>query len=409
MVRLLYAFLFRIAADPTESQDVGVKKIILAGVHLAIIPLILAYLFLSYFLQEFNVVWIGVGQIIWHLVFVFVFPRLHMNIQWLANAAGAGLLIFFLSYTFASGGFENSGYLLPLFGLANPLVALINLRARQSLFWLFMHITSILVVSFLQPYLPSHNLPSTVVSILLSVNSIIAAVMYFCIFIYFINQRDEAFRLLHNEQAKSEKLLLNILPKDIAARLKGGEDTIADSYESASIMFIDLVNFTPLSATSPPKEMVILLSKIFSHFDQLVEEHHVEKIDTIGDGYMVAAGLPVPREDHAEAIASLALEIRSYFKKGISLSGHSINCRIGINSGPLMAGVIGRTKFSYNVWGDTVNTASRMESHSIPGEIQISEATYALIKERFNCEARGPIDVKGKGIMHTYLLKNKME
>jgi len=215
-------------------------------------------------------------------------------------------------------------------------------------------------------------------------------------------------KLVLEEQQKSESLLLNILPKEIATRLKEGEETIADNYESASIMFVDLVNFTPISAASTPKEMVLLLSEIFSHLDQLVEENNAEKIETIGDSYMVAAGLPVPREDHAQVIVSLALTIQAYFEAGVMIHGQPINCRIGINSGPLMAGVIGRKKISYHVWGDTVNTASRMESHGIPGQIQISENTHQLIKEKFNCEPRGEINVKGKGIMQTYLLKKSL-
>jgi class 3 adenylate cyclase len=154
--------------------------------------------------------------------------------------------------------------------------------------------------------------------------------------------------------------------------------------------------------------MILLLSELFSHFDELVEKHNAEKIETIGDSYMVAVGLPIQRDDHAQAIASLALDIQTYLEKGVVINGQTINCRIGINSGPVMAGVIERKKISYNVWGDTVNTASRMESHGIPGQIQISETTYELIKEDFRCEPRGLIDVKGKGPMQTYLLKNKL-
>jgi adenylate cyclase len=149
------------------------------------------------------------------------------------------------------------------------------------------------------------------------------------------------------------------------------------------------------------------LSKIFINFDQFVEQHHAEKIETVGDSYMVAVGLPVVCENHAQVIASLALDIQAYIDSGILFHKKAINIRIGINSGPAMAGVIERKKISYHVWGDTVNTASRMESHGIPGQIQISENTYDLIRETFLCEPRGIIDVKGKGPMKTYLLKGR--
>ncbi len=218
---------------------------------------------------------------------------------------------------------------------------------------------------------------------------------------------NRAERNLVVERELSERLLHNILPVPIADRLKDGEETIADSFESATILFFDLVNFTPLSAASTPREIVTLLSGIFAHLDELVEQYHAEKIDTMGDGYMAAAGLPVRNAEHAHIIADLALAIQAYFAKGVLLHDQPIDFRIGINSGPLMAGVIGKKMISYTVWGDTVNTASRMESHGLPGQIQLSETTLALIQEHFVCEPRGMIEVKGKGLMQTYLLKNR--
>jgi class 3 adenylate cyclase len=219
---------------------------------------------------------------------------------------------------------------------------------------------------------------------------------------------NRAERNLALEHARSERLLNNILPVSIAQRLKDGEEAIADGYESATIMFFDLVNFTPLSASTTPAEMADLLTDIFSHLDQLVEHHQAEKINTMGDGYMAAAGLPVPSGQHGQIIAGLALDIQAYFEQGVTIHGKQIDFRIGINSGPLMAGVIGHKKISYTVWGDTVNTASRMESQGLPGQIQISESTYELIRNSFLCEPRGAIEVKGKGQMQTYLLKKRL-
>lgn len=209
---------------------------------------------------------------------------------------------------------------------------------------------------------------------------------------------------LDTERAESERLLLNILPEPVAQRLKTEPGIIADRYESASVLFADIVGFTPLSETLTAEEMVEWLNEVYSEFDALVQKHGVEKIRTIGDGYMVAAGVPFLREDHAAAITRLALDIKVYFEALPPVHGHTTNFRIGINSGPLVGGVIGTHKFQYDLWGDAVNTAARMESHGVPGRIQITAATRELIKDQFSCEARGPIEVKGKGEMETWFV-----
>jgi class 3 adenylate cyclase len=209
---------------------------------------------------------------------------------------------------------------------------------------------------------------------------------------------------LDAERAESERLLLNILPEPVAQRLKTEPGIIADRYDSASVLFADIVGFTPLSETLTAEEMVEWLNEVYSAFDALVQKHGVEKIRTIGDGYMVAAGVPFPRKDHAAAITRLALDIRAYFEELPPVHGHATNFRIGINSGPLVGGVIGTHKFQYDLWGDAVNTAARMESHGVPGRIQITAATHELVKDQFSCEARGPIEVKGKGEMETWFV-----
>jgi guanylate cyclase len=221
---------------------------------------------------------------------------------------------------------------------------------------------------------------------------------------YFLRQREEAYRLLQIEEEKSERLLLNILPKEIAAVLKNEERTIADHFDEASILFADLVDFTPLTAELSPVEMVELLNEVFSHFDMLVEKHGLEKIRTIGDNYMAVAGVPRPRSDHAQAVARAALEMKDYIQNRPAKNGKPIQFRIGINSGPLVGGVIGRNKFVYDVWGDAVNVASRMESQGVAGRIQITPATYRLIQSDYVCERRGRILVKGKGELETWFL-----
>jgi adenylate cyclase len=214
---------------------------------------------------------------------------------------------------------------------------------------------------------------------------------------------------LDEERSESERLLLNILPGAIAQRLKTEPGIIADRFDSVSVLFSDIVGFTPLSETLSARQMVEWLNEVYSVFDTLVQDHDVEKIRTIGDGYMVVAGVPFPRDDHAAALARLALDMKAHFATLPPVSGQRVNFRIGINSGPVVGGVIGTHKFQYDIWGDTVNTASRMESHGVPGRIHISTTTYELINQEFICKPRGTIDVKGKGEMETWFVERPSE
>jgi class 3 adenylate cyclase len=209
---------------------------------------------------------------------------------------------------------------------------------------------------------------------------------------------------LDEERAESDRLLLNILPAPIAEQLKAQRGVIAEKFESASVLFSDIVGFTALSDTMPAEDLVEWLNAVYSEIDRLVQVHDVEKIRTIGDGYMVAAGVPSPRADHAAALTELAFDMRSHFVSLPPIGGKQVNFRIGISSGPLVAGVIGTHKFQYDIWGDTVNTAARMESLGVPGRIHISDATHELIKDNFDCELRGQIEVKGKGLMTTWFV-----
>ncbi|MDX1301250.1 adenylate/guanylate cyclase domain-containing protein [Photobacterium sp.] len=214
---------------------------------------------------------------------------------------------------------------------------------------------------------------------------------------------------LAEEQEKSEHLLLNILPAPIAERLKHGEDTIADSFAEVSILFADIVNFTPMSAQLSAAELVGLLNEIFCEFDRLSELRGLEKIKTIGDAYMVGAGIPIPRDDHAQVVAEMALDMMEVIECFNRRHGSDLSMRIGINSGPVVAGVIGTKKFVYDIWGDAVNTASRMESQGLKGGIQVTEATHRHLRDQFVFSDRGMIGIKGKGKMHTYILKGRKE
>jgi len=210
---------------------------------------------------------------------------------------------------------------------------------------------------------------------------------------------------LEQEKKRSETLLLNILPQSIVNRMRNGETTIADRIAEATILFCDVVGFTTLSHELTADRTIDFLNQIFSAFDRLAAENEVEKIKTIGDAYMVAAGIPEPQSDHADRIVALAPRMLDAVATVAKKTGLPLQARIGIHTGPIVAGVIGTHKFVYDVWGDTVNTASRMESHSMPGRIQVSAATRAALGKEFALERRGVIEVKGKGMMETYFLK----
>lgn len=218
------------------------------------------------------------------------------------------------------------------------------------------------------------------------------------------DQEQAYLRQLQVEREKSELLLLNILPKPIAERLKQGESIIADSFVEVTVLFADIVGFTRLSTHMLATELIILLNEIFCAFDQLANYHDLEKIKTIGDAYMVVGGLPTPRSDHAEAIAEMALDIQSVIAQFKADNDKSLSMRIGVHTGPVVAGVIGKQKFSYDLWGDTVNIAHRMESHGLSGHIQVTATTYERLRDKYLFEERGMIEVKGKGKMMTYFL-----
>ncbi|MBT3927892.1 MAG: adenylate/guanylate cyclase domain-containing protein [Rhodospirillaceae bacterium] len=211
------------------------------------------------------------------------------------------------------------------------------------------------------------------------------------------------------ERSRYHDLLVRILPASIAERMRAGEQHIADRFDEASVLFVDIVGFTRLSARLKPEEIVALLEKVFAAFDELVEKHGLEKIKTIGDAYLVAAGLPVPRADHAEAIADFALDLQQTAHGLNSPDGNTMEIRIGFHSGPLIAGVIGESRFLYDMWGDTVNVASRMESLGMPGKIQVSDEAHDILAGKYAFEPRGTIEVKGRGEMQTWWLSGRRE
>jgi adenylate cyclase len=302
------------------------------------------------------------------------------------------------------GGFIPSGGV-ALWGILAPLGALVFLPVGRAVRWFVAFVIVFLVTGIAGEILfRNADFPTWFNSTMLALNIVGVGAIAFTLLASFAGQRNRALAALRGEQDRSERLLTNILPRSIAERLKADHQTIADHFDSASVVFADVVDFTPFAQEHSPAEVVGILDRLFSGFDTLVERHGLEKIKTIGDCYMAAAGVPDPVPDHAHRAALLALDMREAVAASAAGDGSELELRIGINSGPLIAGVIGSKRFLYDLWGDAVNTASRMEAQSTPGEIQITRETYDLLKDEFVCRRRGKIHVKGKGEMETWYL-----
>jgi len=301
--------------------------------------------------------------------------------------------------TVALGGLVPSSGVI-LWSFLAPLGAAVFDRPRQAWKW-FGAFGALLVVTIPLSELvrpDGAELPTGAVLAFAALNIGAVCLVTFAVVVAFARQRELA-------RHRVESLLLDILPEEIAQRLQIEPQTIADHFDEASVLFADVVDFTPLSSRLHAKEVVELLDRLFGSFDELADRYGVEKIKTIGDCYMVAAGVPRPRPDHALALVRMALEMHDCAAECLTGDGgRNLQLRIGISSGPLVAGVIGRKRFLYDLWGDTVNMASRMESHGIPGAIQITRPTWELVRDDFVTEPQGLVEVKGKGEVETWRL-----
>lgn len=329
-----------------------------------------------------------------------VFLTIHARTRSFRGLRLAGLLMmltlpFLLQWSL--GGFANSS-MVSLWALTAPLAAMFYSGPRYALPWfagfVALCLISVAIDSKLAASAP--DIPEGVRIAFFGLDLLAVSTTVFLLLQYFVRARDR-------ERARSERLLLNVLPEPIAARLKRSGDVIADAHPAATVLFADLVGFTPLAGRIPPEELVVMLDDIFTRWDTLADIHRVEKIKTIGDSYMVVGGVPSPLPSHVAAIAELALDMIPALAQ-CEREGLALDARIGIDTGPLVAGVIGRSKFSYDLWGDTVNTASRMESSGEAGCIHVSERVREALGDRFDFTARGELQIKGKGAMRTYFL-----
>jgi adenylate cyclase len=390
--------LAELGSSPADSEDVRLRKRVLnlsSALMAALAPVwVITYATLGIWLAAaIPLLYIGAS-----VVFVLLHARTGRHRAFRISQLSA-MLVLPMALMWALGGFSNSS-VVGLWSLTAPLGAVFFSGARVAIPWFAAFAGLVLLSALLDPALAASapEIPEGVRVAFFALNLIAVSATVFVLLQYFVRAREA-------EQERSERLLLNVLPAATAQRLKHSPGVIADGYESATVLFADIVEFTPFAERAEPEALVRVLDRIFTGWDELATRFGLEKIKTIGDAYMAAAGVPEPRPDHAEAAARMALEMRA----GVTLPAHEgsapLAVRIGIDSGPVVAGVIGRSKFIYDLWGDTVNTASRMESSGLPGQIQVTERVRAQLEPGFSFQPRGSIEVKGKGPMRTYLLE----
>ena len=318
-------------------------------------------------------------------------PRIHITQITLIAA-----LPFALQWTL--GGFQQ-GSIVALWAFAAPLLALVVYGTSAGTRWFILFVAATVISGFFEPTLRDavEPLPGRVQTAFFVLNIAAPLTAVLVTFAYFVRQRDAA-------NARTEDLLLHILPDPIVQRLKSGEHQIADRHEHATVLFADIVGFTAFSDITPPEHIVALLGRAFVELDDLAAHHGLEKIKTLGDGYLAVAGVTRPRPDHALAATAMALEVEPTLVRELADQWPQIRLRVGLATGPVMAGVIGTERFSFDVWGDTVNTASRMASLADPGCVQVTEETRAVVGDRYRVERRDAVQVKGKGLMTTYVV-----
>src|SRR5215207_8876026 len=387
-----------IGADPRETADERFRRRLLVGVSLIILPFGFVWGCLYWAIGEHGVALTPWAYAAGSMISLAVFARTR-NFAFLRTAQQILILVAPAAGTVMLGGLDESSSVI-LWSLFAPLGAVAFDRPARAWPWFAAFVATILVALALSEVVrpDGADLPDGFVRTFDVLNIVVVSLVAMLLLVTFARGRAAA-------QARVEGLLLNVLPAEVAQRLQSDPNSIADHFDDASILFADVVDFTPLSNRLDARELVGLLDRLFTSFDELVDRYGVEKIKTIGDCYMVAAGVPTQRPDHAQALAGLALEMRECAKSCLpDGTDHDLRLRIGISSGPVVAGVIGRRRFLYDLWGDTVNMASRMESHGTPDTIQITRTTFELLRGDFVIEPVGLVDVKGKGAVETWRL-----
>ena len=385
-----------IGANPRDTVDERFRKRLLVAVAVIILPIGFLWGCLYWAFGEEPVALTPWGYVAGSTLSLAIFARTR-NFASLRTAQLLLILVAPALGTVMLGGLRESSAVI-LWSLLAPLGAVALDRPGRGWPWFAAFVATILLALGLAEVVrpDGADLPDGFVRTFDVLNIVVVSFVAMLLLVTFARGRDAA-------QARVETLLLNVLPAEVAQRLQSDPNSIADHFDDASILFADVVDFTPLAGGLDAREVVGLLDRLFTSFDELVDRHDVEKIKTIGDCYMVAAGVPTQRRDHAHALAALALEMRECAKSCLA-EDTDVRLRIGISSGPVVAGVIGRRRFLYDLWGDTVNMASRMESHGTPDEIQITRSTWQLVRDEFITEPLGRVQVKGKGEVETWRL-----
>jgi adenylate cyclase len=390
--------LLSIGADPSDSPDERFRKRLLLGVALVILPFGCLWGCLYWLVGERAVALTPWAYVAGSAISLVVFARTK-NFALLRTAQQLLILVAPFAGTVMLGGLDESSSVI-LWSLFAPLGAVAFDRPGRAWPWFGAFVATILIALALSEVVrpDGADLPEGFVRTFDVLNIAVVSLVAMLLLVTFARGRETA-------RARVETLLLNVLPADVAQRLQSDPNSIADHFDDVSILFADVVDFTPLSSRLDPRAVVGFLDRLFTGFAELVDRYGVEKIKTIGDCYMVAAGVPRQRPDHAHALAGLALEMRECAKSRLpDGAGRDLRLRIGISSGPVVAGVIGRRRFLYDLWGDTVNMASRMESHGTPDTIQITRSTFELLRDDFVIEPIGVVEVKGKGEVETWRL-----
>jgi guanylate cyclase len=388
--------LLSIGADEADSSELRFRKRLLVGISVLILPVSFLWGCIYWAIGEEAVALTPWGYTLGSILSLVLFAR-NRNFAFLRTAQLALILVAPALGMIMIGGLVDASVVV-VWSLLAPLGAVAFDRPVRAWPWFAAFVVTMVVAVGLSEVVrpDGADLPEGFVQTFIVLNIVGVSFVALLLLVTFARGRETA-------QARVEALLLNILPEEIAERLQAEPHAIADHFDEASILFADVVDFTPLASRLDARQVVELLDRLFTSFDELVDRHGIEKIKTIGDCYMVAAGVPRHRADHAQALAYLALEMRECAKTCLPADG-ALRLRIGISSGPVVAGVIGRRRFLYDLWGDTVNMASRMESHGVPDLIQITRSTWELVHDDFVTEPRGLVEVKGKGEVETWQL-----
>ena len=403
----LVGIVARLSANPDDSSDIRLQKTIVVA---SAVMMSMGGIVWGIICVAFSEPWVSAvpfGYFVISVINIIAF-RLFDRFRTFrfTHILTSLLLPFFMMV--ALGGFINSGAVV-FWSLVAPVGAVLVTGQREARLWFLAFAGVVVLGGALEPFARADNdLPSEVITVFFVLNVLAPSSLAIVVLRYFLREKDTAMRLLGVEREKSEDLLLNVLPLEIATELKENGRVVARRFDAVSVMFADIVGSTQLTVRLAPEELIDVLNRVFTRFDQITDRYGAEKIRTIGDNYMAATGVPHPSPSHATDLANMALDMMESITSINAAGNVNVQFRIGLNTGPVIAGVVGQRKFHYDIWGDAVNTASRMESQGVPGKIQITRGMKELLEKDFVCVARGTVDIKGTGDTDCWFLEGRL-